>query len=528
MFLWVGLLTIIVCMPVLPANGQDEANWRPKRMGASKITKSELMGMLEAHKAWISTTWKKSDPKQGRRLQLLGADLTGEDLKGINLRSVDLRGADLREADLRRAKMSEADFRQADFRGADLISADLRNSDLRKADLRRARLNFADLRNSDLRQADLRGADLISADLREAKTRGVKLEKANLNETKFDKSFKNNTKYYTVWELNNTDGENINSENKKSLRKRLPGMDLREAFLVEVDLGGTDKKKTNLRKTKLQKAVLNDSNLSNTDLSEANLSDADLIGADLRGAVLIKTVMRNADLTEAKLAGAIFEPKAGSLPDIAAISSAEGLSELRYEDSPHALVELREAFKKAGLLAQERQITYAIKYSRRKELNKQKSLWGKLESLFNLIFFELTCLYGMKPGRPLLIMFVLICILTVPYTIALKWPPKKDGIWKMWFPDRAHKQLGTDEPIRLRLGFLSAVKTGFFFSILSAFSIGWREINVRMWIVRLQQQEYILRATGWVRTVSGFQSLISVYLLALWILTYFGRLFETV
>jgi hypothetical protein len=35
-----------------------------------------------------------------------------------------------------------------------------------------------------------------------------------------------------------------------------------------------------------------------------------------------------------------------------------------------------------------------------------------------------------------------------------------------------------------------------------------------------------MKGTGWVRTVSGIQSLISVYLLALAALTYFGRPFE--
>jgi hypothetical protein len=43
---------------------------------------------------------------------------------------------------------------------------------------------------------------------------------------------------------------------------------------------------------------------------------------------------------------------------------------------------------------------------------------------------------------------------------------------------------------------------------------------------RVQSREYVLRATGWVRTVAGIQSLLSVYLLALWVLTYFGRPFE--
>jgi hypothetical protein len=46
------------------------------------------------------------------------------------------------------------------------------------------------------------------------------------------------------------------------------------------------------------------------------------------------------------------------------------------------------------------------------------------------------------------------------------------------------------------------------------------------WITRLQPREYMLRATGWLQTVSGIQSLLSVYSLALWVLTYFGRPFE--
>ncbi len=61
---------------------------------------------------------------------------------------------------------------------------------------------------------------------------------------------------------------------------------------------------------------------------------------------------------------------------------------------------------------------------------------------------------------------------------------------------------------------------------MSAFHIGFRELNVGNWLARLQPREYILKATGWVRFVSGLQSLLSVYLLALWALTYFGRPFQ--
>jgi hypothetical protein len=39
-------------------------------------------------------------------------------------------------------------------------------------------------------------------------------------------------------------------------------------------------------------------------------------------------------------------------------------------------------------------------------------------------------------------------------------------------------------------------------------------------------REYSLEAVGWVRVVAGPQALLSVYLLAMWALTQFGRPFE--
>jgi hypothetical protein len=65
-----------------------------------------------------------------------------------------------------------------------------------------------------------------------------------------------------------------------------------------------------------------------------------------------------------------------------------------------------------------------------------------------------------------------------------------------------------------------------FFSAMSAFNIGFRDINFGRWLRLLTKRDYDIKALGWARTVAGFQSLISVYLIALWVLTYFGRPFE--
>jgi hypothetical protein len=44
------------------------------------------------------------------------------------------------------------------------------------------------------------------------------------------------------------------------------------------------------------------------------------------------------------------------------------------------------------------------------------------------------------------------------------------------------------------------------FSILSAFHLGWRELNVGTWLARVQTKEYTLRATGWVRALEAAAS----------------------
>ncbi|MGA9055149.1 MAG: hypothetical protein WB763_01420 [Terriglobia bacterium] len=69
------------------------------------------------------------------------------------------------------------------------------------------------------------------------------------------------------------------------------------------------------------------------------------------------------------------------------------------------------------------------------------------------------------------------------------------------------------------------LRAAMFFSLMSAFNIGFLDINFGRWVRMLTKREYDLKAVGWAHTVSGFQSLLSVYLIALWVLTYFGRPF---
>jgi hypothetical protein len=322
----------------------------------------------------------------------------------------------------------------------------------------------------------------------------------------------------------------------------LDGADLSGAILINANLSGAHLLKANLSGAGLVGANLSGADLVGADLSSArldaaNLSSADLDFAHLSGAHLEGADLSSARLDRADLTDATFEPS--SVERIFGIETATGLSTLRFAEKPGptALVLVRDDFRKRGLHAQARELTYAI---RRQE---RKHAWQKwetvVEAAFNYGFFEFTCRYGLDRGRPLYILSGLIPGFSALYMLALIRPGRRGGIWRVWAPDRVLKQEGQTDPVRLsaalgwgvparspgyRMGRVVAL--GVYMSILSAFHIGWRELNVGTWIARLQPREYTLRTTGWVRFVSGLQSLISVYLVALWVLTYFGRPFD--
>ncbi len=369
-------------------------------------------------------------------------------------------------------QQAELDPRKANLCGADLSGFDLRSIDLFKANLSGANLSGANLSDANLIWANLSGANLKEADLSVAHLNGVDLGYANLS------------------------GANLSDANLR--HTRLVGANLSMA-----DLSGAN----------LVSANLSIADLSMAKLSHANLVSAHLPGADLSGAIF----------SRANLGYVHFEPM--ELPHSGGIASASNLYQMSYFTNPQALTKLRQVFKEGGYYQQEREITCAIQRSKTVEIRSKGKFLSFFEATFRYIFFDLTCQWGMVPGRALLILLALIPVFAIPYVVALRLP-SQDGIWIKWADDRVRVDLGTKKPTRRNLRWRQAPALALYFSVLSAFNIGWRELNVGNWIQRIQAKEYTLKATGWVRTVAGVQSLISAYLIAIWALTYFGRPFE--
>jgi len=232
---------------------------------------------------------------------------------------------------------------------------------------------------------------------------------------------------------------------------------------------------------------------------------------------------------------------------------------MRYNHNPGPLTQLRKQFQDAGYREPERAITCALnrhdadtsrlraylaekwKSVRRRHFNPGNIMPFRsfVEGAFKWIAFDLTCQYGFSPGRPLRIVLLLWLFFSAVYA-AFMHRPGKSGIYLVG--TRLWRGKSNRQAIQIRPRVLPAAKwwkvpflwlrrewrvlrAAMFFSLMSAFNIGFRHINFGRWLRLLTRREYDLKAVGWARTVSGFQSLLSVYLIALWVLSYFGRPF---
>ena len=310
--------------------------------------------------------------------------------------------------------------------------------------------------------------------------------------------------------------------------KRAPGT--RRGYVFGIDLSRARLTGAEISRAIAKETLLRFSLLIGVDFSETDLSHSVLYGADMRWSNLKDSILTGADFSDTDLQGVVFEPKSGMLPNTADIASARNLEKMTFRDSPNQLSQLRTAFYAADLKEQARRITYAIQHTKRIQ-DAERGFIGQILSLARLFTFEWTVGYGMNASRPILIVLVLIPLFGAVYFMALV----KPGARRLWINRQSgaisyngvDRWFPVDRIIRSnskwrRWRFL---KVAMWFSLMCAFRVGFREIDIGQWLARLQPRQYKIGARGWCRSVAGLQSLISVYLLALTILCVVGRPF---
>lgn len=509
----------VVCLLSAPGHAQEDgkcphlSGWQP--------TKQELAETLRAHKEWVES-WGRLDTVMGSttpgRARLCGANLRGVDLSGVDLSGADLRRADLSKANLSKSALYEANLRGADLSGANLRGATLWGANLIRTDLEGADLSKVYMHGANLRNANLYGANLSEVQLESGNLNEASLTRANLRAARLKGAKLRGANMYAA-DLSLADLSNADLGPSEHRRGTGRGALLSEADLSGAKLNWANLTETDLTRANLDGAALRGAILQNADLTRSNLRGADLAWANLSEATLVDTVLTDTIFTRVTLTGALYEP--ASAPKKGTIGEISGLLDVRFSAGKHSgLVMLRGAFRDVGLRQLEREATYLIEHGK-------TNFAPGIERWLKRAMFEWTSDYGMSPGRPLRILLALMFLFSFPYMLSVVGSTDTtSGIWRVWREDRVEKQSGEDTPQRIEVTGYLVLLWGLYFSLLSAFHVGWRDLNVGNWIARINPQEYNLRATGWVKVVSGIQSLISVYLIALSALTYFGRPFQ--
>jgi hypothetical protein len=240
--------------------------------------------------------------------------------------------------------------------------------------------------------------------------------------------------------------------------------------------------------------------------------------------------------------GVVFEPE--TLPELRGIAAAINLDGVRYDKNPDSLVDLARRFKDEGFREQERNVVYA---RRRAETGSFLERCGRsrgevsacADYILREVLFDLTCQYGLSPVRPLKIVFVLWLTCSFVYFMIVHFEGKS-ALYRLDKPDLPDASTIQTQRVRPQwkqqchwrwrsIEFLSrefrVLRTAMFFSAMCALSLSLRDVNFGPWIRLLTRHEFDIRAVGWARVVAGYQSITSVCLIALSIITYFVPLF---
>ena len=443
-------------------------NWTWTNKSGETKTENDLQMIIKRHERWTGTAHKEGT----------SAELSGSQLTGANLRSVNLSEADFTKSNLNYVDFYGANLAQAVFEGAKLECARLVD-------------------------ASLHGANLTKADLSTAMLSGARFDQARLD--------------YAVF--------------KNAV---LLGVHFLDARMANADLSGAD--------------------LTNAELNGALLSDA-----NLRGAKLVGTRLHAATVDEADFFEAIYET--ADDPVLRSIAYAKNLEYTTHRNNPEPLARLRAKFKEAGFREQERKVTFALKTRQTQFLWEtcEQNKGNCFEYWVNRLMFDLPSQYGMNPGRVLVLILSIFgtcmvlywCLLHTSTTsgLAIVVPKlhdnqpcwllanlvKKHEVFQEGSTEyRAFKVQPRDLSQYTKLNFVrhllwresSLIWVSLVFSMMSTFNIKFREIDFGRWIKLLTVKEYNVRGVGWARTISGVQALLCVYLIALLLITYFGRPFE--
>jgi hypothetical protein len=293
----------------------------------------------------------------------------------------------------------------------------------------------------------------------------------------------------------------LSSDGTAGKQANLTGASLKEADLTQANLSNAQLAGARLEHAHLEGAAPFGADLSGARLNDAALDKADLTSARLEGVDLRGARLDGADFDSADMQGVKYEP--ASATENGLIATARNLELMTYLIDSTGLSKLRKQFQDGGFHEQERKTVYAM--SRR-----EAELAGPLERWFKTVAFDWTCKYGMTPGRALQIWVGLLCLCWLVYALLMH-IPGESGIYRISKQGEPGREVTVEVQIRPRTVssgplWRSALEQiwrewqvlfwALFFSLMSAFNIGFRDINFGRWLRLLPRTEYDLKGLG--------------------------------
>ena len=318
---------------------------------------------------------------------------------------------------------------------------------------------------------------------------------------------------------------------------------------------------------------IEEENRQYTFVEQNDFTGATMLGADLTGALLKNSRLVGTNLTDANMEGtiiltsdvahAVFEPKVAPSPEN--MANVQNLQLITYNRNPHPLLALKGRLQELGYLGQAKAANLAIRRTQTDISGAECTPWGKRswplqkealgselwksgsygkmlyscgDFILNRVFFDWTSNYGSNSGRPLSAIAVLWGLFACCYLLVMNCA-RRSGIELARLRTQREPLFITVRPGWLKRSVcprrftfgsikeqIPLLKAAMLFSLLSACNLGFRDVDFGRWVRMLMRREYAFRPFGWARTISGIQALLSVYLLALAILSYFGNPFD--
>jgi hypothetical protein len=205
-----------------------------------------------------------------------------------------------------------------------------------------------------------------------------------------------------------------------------------------------------------------------------------------------------------------------------------------YSDAQsYSLIRWRKGLQDKGYSHYAKQLTVALESGTLSEALNSDSYLEIMGGVMRFIILGFTTSYGLYLSRALFLLLGVSILFSLFYwrVIAAGRRSTTGGIYRVLADDRIVPGKGGYKLLkkkaqRVTLRWNKAYPYALLFSAVSAFQLGWKDINIGAWISRLQRREFSLVSVGWVRTVAGIQTLISLGLLVIWVLALFCALVE--